>query len=421
MSDNVDPPIPCDTEKTKHSCLYDLSGSNCGWCYGYHNITTDNRCINLVDWCDNYNPSDCLEFIADDTCKDVRLNWFLIAIMTFIFTTIVWIHFSSKNFYFDKIKTVILFYGSTVIVACFVLSLIIWFYVSSKTIGDFTANALTLLVLSPIYVIVLVGILLVMIKLFQLSLKPVCNCCLISLIPIILLILIAGLVLSIIEATTSVEIINALLFLSISLLGVDIIQLSFEAQTKQTRLKVINLIKNDDNAVIMNDAVHNDMDGVSTIVEEEQKYSKSDSNSLNELLIFDNSTSVIPTNVKQHQSSFMIGQLVLFIGWVTTFVLLSIFDEEKEPCFMNLASFGPALINCIIWICHNRKGKCFKYCMPFLLLFCVSLIVLIIMSCDCIGNEQHCAYWHAAFGIVVLIWGLIVMLQSCLKTDSVKE
>ena len=382
----------CSSYHTKSGCIGpeytdgQPDQDNCAWCINYMNSTMNStQCIAVNNYCTNSQQCDVIEFSSDSE-KCSYLAAFVVG-MTFLSGCLaLCIVFVSIKGYKLSNKMA----RSTCGACCslFIVALVasIWYAFHLK---DNEAALIYLIVfLAFVLGIIMICLLAISIPAFialikhiyAFVIKPVNKYGLISLVILIWILFISGFVIVCIQLIIKREIISSITYLSLLILGIDLVELVFEIQTKESKSLLLN--SNSSNANIEE--------------EEEQKYEQEEES----IVSHDESID------EEHSTEIIIWQLLAFIVQACSFIVLAFIFEEYEPCFMNWATVPPVAVNIKFWMHHNgisvNSHQCckFKLCLLFIIL---SLIGFSVVSCIC---NEDCIGYHVVVIMMAFLWSL---------------
>ncbi len=170
------------------------------------------------------------------------------------------------------------------------------------------------------------------------------------------------------------EVLTAATYFALFILGGDLVILTWDIQTEESRELLKDIIPLDD-------------------TDEEQKYGEENDDAAS------NTQSV----------TFLLYHLILFVVYVTGFLSMSFIFQEYESCFSNWANFGVANVVIWKWIKANKKFNIRSCWIWFAMVTVIAMIVISSASCSCKGD---CNNWSIVMTVIVLIWSFFVYIYE---------
>eukprot|EP01084_Bolivina_argentea_P200623 343054_1 len=434
-------------------CLYDskaywngvwYSTNPCGWCFDYHNITNNSKCIDQETYC--LDKSMCRDFEYPDLafgCQ-AKVNWsyggmLLIGILVgmCMCTGAAKVLESYRP---QRAKMVKYITMGTVLFGFWIYLMVVMFRwvalrynsVKHQQAEDMMNWSLDAVLLIPLLIIILLWTIDVFARLIA-RVKIVVRTsgnkkCLYSLIFCIIVTLFVLTGLCAMNLTNIDWIGKGTRLMSIELLIVDLASLAAELETKISfktlwiKSKFIFCgigdlaVIMDDNAQIQNkSSVQISTDDVSSVLLDDSKQNGAIQISSDN----DNSSSVndsehhIGDNVNLSDKEAKITGRI-WILFICTLIIIAIITcalifEEEEPCILNFGAFLLFMVDVTWYILHMiKEGEAIGCAGCWMTLVGITLFVLSLLTCTiCDPEEDECENWH------YLILSLIFLCLKC--------
>eukprot|EP01083_Nonionella_stella_P045083 121186_1 len=407
---------------------YYTISDNCLWCEGYRNITDVDKCVQDFDYCNNKSLCKSYQFLGSLDCERGEVFGTMFILGIGIGYACINCFFASQ---YRHLSIVSIFLRTE---AMIFLGVSIWVVASgfSQLSSDIWSVLLLIVVFGPLLLAILcliIPIVEVYLKeIWKFSMSPVGKLGLASLVLFIFISLGVGIVLTIVEFCVRHNIISTATKSSIIILGFDWAMLAFEYQTPASCLWLIGCwywIQCADN--------HNVHPSENTATFEQKQECKMEvsANDMDEqkYVILDDRESTgagrselrpVPLSVPLVQSSInagnntvhsneasiklLIGQLILFVIYEATLIVLAWQMEDWEPCIMNWATVGPVLFGIVQRWRAKTDTKCCRYLSGVMAL---SMIGFSVVSCSCNDEYVDCHNLHVIVICIVSLWSLI--------------
>lgn len=334
------------------------SDVNCGICTQSNNTI----CASVFDYCKNVTHCDEFDFPNQyANCREANSGsaWLKFT-LSFVFLLVVCYGGFISPPHFDGADArpwtyffCVLCFGATIVVA-----LSIWCVSDDQNEAAKSAWtwSFVTLIAGPMSLVamVMVSIMLWILakRIVSFSLKPVHKWCLVSLVLLDWLFFGLLFVLGSVELIAGQRWINIVQIGTLILLGLSLMECAWEVQTGESmeilkRLRAIFAMRREQEA-------HSPLNNVANNQQEDLQ-----------------------------SVQLLLGQLVIFMIYVGTFIGLAVDYGSNDPCFMNIATLGPFVMLAFIW---HRQTDVKNCCQAILGILVLSMIVGTVISCVCDGQ-----------------------------------
>eukprot|EP01084_Bolivina_argentea_P124276 220219_1 len=376
-------------DNPKYWCMVDAY-YYCGWCVNYLN-TTINKCISVDNYCQN--KSLCVEFDTNESCDNYDpAEALLIMLMTFLLICTNAVCIGLTMTLFEPIQkrynihdAIIIICGLIPCLFAMVISLCELMYYPNKTVHHLYQYSALIAAFLPLALAILTTALFKLVELLkhinQFG-RSVGNKGWLILVVVIIYLLFAFLFITpLIQLWEEFQYIDAITFVSLLLLWVDLRDLALHIQTDESKLVFQGLCSKSATS-----------DNKYAVINEDEKH--------------DHEEHIIDRSVQ-----CFVLELLCFGLYIITFVCLALSFEELEPCFMNCATIGACMVHMIIWVRHNKFGSTSR----LIIIGMWSLMFgFTIFSCACV---DECVWSHMAVVMLGFAWssGTITQKMLCSK------
>jgi len=458
--------VPCSNITDPNTCIHAsgsyvvglVSMSPCIWCTDYQNVT---KCIDGYEYCVDCSLCQSFDSLEVWECPEAieGVSWLFffggvcVFIWWFVFLRVAFAksnHENSANAY--KFLAICFFPASVLF-----LGVSLW---AAITDDDFSAFiwwccGLTLSVGPLLLLILLMLIPLVITALAAIHKyvsNPVSAAVLASFIFVIPALVLICIILILIELYLQRDFISFGAEFSIIALGVDWAMLVWEYQTKESKTKLAkfwcritfqkyplcNTDQKQNESQVEKDLNRNtdvhliETNQISEQEEEQKTYPASQETSTDARIastysVMSEQSMPLITKVQEadHENEVHIQlsviQLFLYAVWMIAWIAWAFGNEEKEPCFMNVATGGPITIGILKRFYFAWKGKDTLCCCCIGGFVLVSLLILSSLSCTCTGSHTYCGRFHLAVVLTVCGWAWINFVHHMVHRFLVKN
>eukprot|EP01084_Bolivina_argentea_P232354 391627_1 len=90
-------------------------------------------------------------------------------------------------------------------------------------------------------------------------------------------------------------------------------------------------------------------------------------------------------------------EFIIYVAWISSFVIFSLIFSEYESCMLSLATFLPTIVNLFLFVMEEQRELyyrtksvgCFCGAILFTSLIFVGLLTCTILSCTCMSDENN--------------------------------
>jgi len=126
---------------------------------------------------------------------------------------------------------------------------------------------------------------------------------------------------------------------------------------------------------------------------------------------------------KKTKIQLLVIHLFLYVVWMMGWIGWAFGNEQKEPCFMNIATGGPVFISILkryyyAYLGKDTKALCCCCCGSFVL---ASLLIFGWLSCTCEGSHIYCVRFHVAVVVIVGGWAWVNLIDHMVHRSATKN
>eukprot|EP01084_Bolivina_argentea_P103374 185172_1 len=376
---------------------------DCGWCINYQNITDNDRCMKIDDYCNDQSICHDYQFPKQKSNIGCEEDWWTIYIL-FIGISLMAIcvvygfvlSISNRCFLQKRWARILmnLMYIATAL-TFFVLTIVFLLHYNSDKWTDIYVITQYVFIFCPLLFAVFISMLNVFINMLtriKVVVRTSGNKRCLSFLIICIIVLSLSLTALCVMNLGGVNIIANVQLLSIQLLIYDLSALAGEFKTE---LSTINMWRN--TKFICCNVGREQF--LAMVNKEPMLFEDSESDNKDDEY---KRIQIDDVNYSEMEKTLTIRIWILsgVVTIVLTLVLVALLLEEYEACFLNFAAVVLYVMGAIWWKKHSQPGQC---CNVTLFIFGVIMVLISTLSCSICDGEE-CSPTHYAVTALALLW-----------------